>query len=247
MTQTNTPSPVTFLTDVERARHLIPGFLKNSLGADDKEWMTQFLNTLGEHGGDVHIQFKQEMAWVERSQQQLAQDAPSFDEQAGWQRLQGRLDTPTHAPLGASHRPANASALGQATSKLKALIRGRIDNVLAWWKKPLIGVLASAMIVAQMGLLAAAVKQIAHMQTASESVVPSSGAPSLEGMAVVTLVFKDSASLLEARTLIDSIEGRVVDGPGALGVWQVAVPKAKLDATLKRLGAAASVESAAPQ
>lgn len=241
MTPPKTPSSVLFATDIERARHLIPGFLKKTLAADDKEWMTQFLDTLNLQGGTRAVEFAQEMAWVERSQQQLAEDAPDFDAQAGWQRMQSRLDAPEQ-PVKLQDTP-----LAIAIRWLKTQIRNRTDSAIAWWRKPVVGVLASAMIVAQMGLLAAVVKQMWQMQSVPESVSPASGAPSLQGMKMLTIVFKDSASLLEVRTLIDKAQGRVIDGPGALGVWLVAVPEDKLDATLKSLSAEKAIESIASQ
>ena len=241
MTQPQPPSSVSFVTDTERARHLIPGFLKKTLAADDKEWMTQFLDTLNLQGGTTAVEFAQEMAWVERSQQQLAQDAPDFDAQAGWQRMQSRLDAPEQ-PVRLQVTP-----LETAMRRLKTQIRIRTDSAIAWWRKPMVGVLAAAMIVTQMGLLAAVVKQMDQVTPVTESVSPASGAPSLDGMKVLTIVFKDSASLLDVRTLIDNVQGRVIDGPGALGVWQVAVPQDKLDASLKHLGAAKAVESVASQ
>lgn len=248
MTQPEPPSSapsVMFVTDIERARHLIPGFLKKTLAADDKEWMTQFLKTLNQQGGCPAVEFAQEMAWVERSQQQLAQDAPAFDAQAGWQRMQGRLDAPE--PFVGQKQLSKASPLTAAVLWAEAQIRTRLSNAAAWWRKPMVGVLASAMIIGQMGLLALVVKQMSQAPTVTESVSPASGAPSLVGMQLLTIVFKDSASLLDLRTLIESVEGRVIDGPGALGVWQVAIPKDKLDASLKRLGAANAVESVTPQ
>lgn len=241
MTPPKPLSSVLFATDIDRARHLIPGFLKKPLAADDKEWMTQFLDALNLQGGTRAVEFAQEMAWVERSQQQLAEDAPDFDAQAGWQRMQSRLDAPEQ-PVKLQDTP-----LAIAMRWLKTQIRNRTDSAIAWWRKPMVGVLASAMIVAQMGLLAAVVKQMSQIQTVAESVSPASGAQSLEGMAVLTIVFKDTASLLEVRTLIDSVQGRVIDGPGALGIWQVAVPKDKLEVSLKQLGAAKAVESVATQ
>ena len=248
MTQPETPSSapsVMFVTDIERARHLIPGFLKKTLNADDKEWMKQFLNTLNLQDGTPAVEFAQEMAWVERSQQQLAQDAPAFDAQAGWKRMQGRLDAPV--PLTGQTQLSKAPPWMAAMSWAKTQIRTRLSNAAAWWRKPVVGVLASAMIIAQMGLLAAVVKQMSQVQIVAESVSPSSGTPSLEGLTVLTIVFKDSASLLEVRTLIDSVRGRVIDGPGTLGVWLVAVPNDKLDASLKHLGTAKAVDSVAPQ
>ena len=246
MTQPNTPSPsvpsapsVTFITDIERATHLIPGFLKKTLAADDKQWMTQFLDHLNQQGGATALEFAQEMAWVERSQQQLAEDAPSFDAQSGWQRLQARLDTPALP----ARRPVTAGPLARAAGWVREQIRSRVSSALSWWKKPVVGVLASAMIVGQMGLLAAVVKHMNNLRPIAEVVTPSSGAPSLEGQVILTIVFKDSANLLDVRSLIANVEGRVVDGPGAIGVWQVAVPKANVEASIKRLSTATAVES----
>lgn len=241
MTPPKPPSSVLFVTDIERARHLIPGFLKKTLAADDKEWMTQFLNTLNLQGGTTAVEFAQEMAWVERSQQQLAEDAPDFDAQAGWQRMQSRLDAPEQ-PVKLQDTP-----LAIAMRWLKTHIRNCTDSAIAWWRKPMVGVLASAMIVAQMGLLAAVVKQLNRAPSVAGSVSPASGTPSLQGMQVLSIVFKDSASLLEVRTLIDKAQGRVIDGPGALGVWLVAIPGDKLDATLKSLSAEKAVESVTSQ
>ena len=244
----NTPSPVTYFTDIERARNLIPGFLKKTLSPDDREWMTQFLDNLNQQGGSVAAEFTQEIEWVERSQQQLAQDAPAFNAQAGWQRMQSRLDA--LAPLAEQTQHIKAKPITTLTTailRVKSEIRTRIHGAAAWWRKPVVGVIASAMIVGQMGILAAVVKQMSQATTVVEGVTPSSGAPSLEGMQVLVIVFKDNASLLEVRTLIDSVQGRVIDGPGALGVWLVAVPKDQFEASLKRAGAAKAVESVAPQ
>lgn len=245
MTQPKPASPAQVAADIEHARHLIPGFLKKTLSADDQVWMTQFLETLSRHGGVAAADFGQEIAWVQRSQEQLAQAAPSFDAQAGWQRMQSRLDAA--APLAMQRQPIQAKSTALAGSWTKALLHKLINRAAAWWRKPLVGVLASAMIIAQMGLLAVVGTQMRQVQTATVSATPSSGAPSLEGLTVLTIVFKDNASMLDVRALIDSIQGRVIDGPGALGVWQVAVPKDKLDASLKRLSASNAIESAAPQ
>ncbi len=235
--------------DIERARNLIPGFLKKTLTGDDKEWMAQFLNSLPQQGGetygDTYADFKHEMAWVERTQQQLAEQEPTFDAQAGWTRLQRRIASPA-LTTPAAPKPC-ASPTNALVAWLKTQARTRISRAAAWWRKPAVGVLASAMLVAQMGLLAAVVTQLRDMQTVVEGVVPASGAPSLEGSAMLSVVFKDSASLLDVRILIDGVGGRVVDGPGALGVWLVAVPTKQLDTSVKRLSAAPAVESVSAQ
>jgi hypothetical protein len=238
--------------DLERAQFLIPGYLKKSLKADDYQWMTQFLNQLHQRGqadpqaAQREDAFLQEMAWVERSQQQIAQDTPAFDAHLGWQRMEERLAAGAAPAAAKKPQPATISPLPNPVTWAKEQFAALIDRATAWWKKPVIGALASAMIVGQMGLLAAVVKQMSPQLAEVTSAAPLSGSQSVDGAVVLSVVFKDSASLLEVRTLVDSVQGRVVGGPGALGVWEVAVPKEKGAEALKTFIAAPAVESASP-
>ena len=129
---------------------------------------------------------------------------------------------------------------------MQAQLNALLDRATAWWRKPVIGALASAMIVGQMGLLAAVVKQMSPERAEVTSATPLSGSQSVDGAIVLSVVFKDNASLLDVRTLVDSVQGRVVGGPGALGVWDVEVPKEKLAEALKIFAASTAVESASP-
>ena len=93
----------------------------------------------------MDVNFAREMAWVERSQQQLADDAPAFDAQAGWQRMQSRLDAPMSRAE--PKPPVKKAALTPAASWVKTQIQSRINNAVAGWRKPVVGVLPSTMIV----------------------------------------------------------------------------------------------------
>ena len=240
------PHPAGEAADLERAQFLIPGYLKKSLEAVDYQWMTQFLDQLHQRGlADPQAArredaFMQEMAWVQRSQEQIAQDTPAFDTHLGWQRMEERL-TAGAAPA-AAKKPLPTRPPGWVQAQLNALL----DRATAWWRKPVIGALASAMIVGQMGLLAAVVKQMSPERAEVTSATPLSGSQSVDGAIVLSVVFKDNASLLDVRTLVDSVQGRVVGGPGALGVWDVEVPKEKLAEALKIFAASTAVESASP-
>jgi hypothetical protein len=235
-------------TDLQRAQNLIPGFLKKTLNADDKEWMTQFINTLRSQDGPASAEFAQEMAWVERTQEHLAQSTPQFDAQAGWQRMQGRLATPAaNASAPKASAPAQPIWYKNPIVWLKDHLRTRADNALQWWQKPIIAATASAMLVGQMGLLAAVVRYMYTVEPQIAIVSPASGNKGTADSVVLAIVFKDKATLLEVRKLLDSVQGHVVGGPGAIGVWEVAVPKEKLGETIKALGAAKIVESVAPQ
>jgi hypothetical protein len=221
--------------DMERARHLIPGLLKKTLGTDDSEWMAQFLNTLRSTGGSQMAEFEQEMAWVERTQQHLAQSTPAFDTQAGWQRMQGRLVT------------AAPSRTRSAVQWVKSQFRARVDKAIRWWQKPAVAAMASAMLIGQMGLLAAVVRYTYNVEPQAAVVAPASGEKANPDSIILAVVFKDKATLQQMRQLLDSVQAQVSGGPGAIGVWEVAVPKDKLNETIKLFGASKIVESVAPQ
>jgi hypothetical protein len=231
--------------DIERARNLIPGFLKKSLQADDSEWMAQFLNTLRSTGGAPAAEFEQEMAWVERTQQHLTQTSPVFDTQAGWQRMQRRLSasatTATVATAAPPSRPRSALAW------VKSQFRARLDKAIRWWQKPAVAAMASAMLIGQMGLLAAVVRYTYNVEPQAVLVAPAAGEKSNPDSISLAVVFKDKATLKQMRQLLDSVQAQVVGGPGAIGVWEVAVPKDRLNEAMKVFSESKIVESAAPQ
>ncbi len=231
--------------DMERAQHLIPGLLKKTLGNDDSEWMAHFLNTLRAQGGSVWTEFEQEMAWVERTQQHLTQTSPVFDTQAGWQRMQGRMDAATEKVIVSA--PAALSRPRSVVQWVKSQFRARVDKSIRWWQKPAVAALASAMIVGQMGLLAAVVRYYYNIETQSAIVAPASGEKGLPDSITLAVVFKDNATLKQVHQLLGSVQAQVVGGPGAIGVWEIAIPKDRLNEAIKVFGDSKIVESAAPQ
>lgn len=231
--------------DIERAQLLIPGLLKKTLGTDDSEWMAQFLNTLRTQGGPVLAEFEQEMAWVERTQQHLTQNSPVFDAQAGWQRMQGRMDAESEKVIVSP--PASTMRSTSVGQRVKSLFRDRVDKAIDWWQKPIVAALASAMIVGQMGLLAAVVSYISKIEKQAAVVMPASGNKSLPNSIALAVVFSDKATLPQVQQLLGSVQAQVVGGPGAIGVWEIAVPKDRLTEAMKVFGASKIVESAAPQ
>jgi hypothetical protein len=230
------------MPDIERARNLIPGFLKKMLGADDSEWIAQFLNTLRSTGSPAAAEFEQEIAWVERTQLHLAQTSPVFDAQAGWQRMQGRLDASANAAPAAAPSP-----LRTAAAWVKSQFRARLDKAIRWWQKPAVAAMASAMLIGQMGLLAAVVRYTYNVEPQTALVAPAAGEKSNPDSMTLAVVFKDKATLKQMRQLLDSVQAQVVGGPGAIGVWEVAVPKDKVNEAMKVFSASNIVESAAPQ
>ncbi len=130
---------------------------------------------------------------------------------------------------------------------VKAQIRARIEKLIRLWRKPAIGALASAMIVGQMGLLAALVRYTYNVEPQISVMAPASGSKVDQDGIVLAVVFKDKASAKQIQQLLSSVQAQVTGGPGAIGVWEVAVPKDKLDDAMKILSNSKIIESAAPQ
>jgi hypothetical protein len=231
--------------DIERAQLLIPGLLKKTLGTDDSKWMAQFLNTLRNQGGPVLAEFEQEMAWVERTQQHLTQNSPVFDAQAGWQRMQGRMDAETEKVIVSP--PASTMRSRSVVQRVKSLFRDRVDKAIDWWQKPIVAALASAMIVGQMGLLAIVVRNYYNVAPQTAIVAPASGEKGLPDSITLAVVFNNKATLTQVQQLLGSVQAQVVGGPGAIGVWEIAVPKDKLNEAMKVFRDSNIVESANPQ
>jgi hypothetical protein len=231
--------------DIERAQYLIPGLLKKTLTADDSEWMAQFLNTLRSQGGPVLTEFEQEIAWVERTQQHLAETSPVFDEQAGWQRMQDRIEAATEkVSIAPPDRLARQSSVLQ---RLKSQFSDQIEKIIHWWQKPVVATFALVMIVGQMGLLAAVVSYVYNVEPQTATVTPASGEKGLPNSITLAVVFNDTATLMQVQQLLGSVQAQVVGGPGAIGVWEVAVPKDRLNEAMQVFGDSKIVASAAPQ
>lgn len=235
--------------DIERARHLIPGLLKKTLDVDDSVWMAQFLKNLRSNGGPVLAEFEQEMAWVERTQQHLAETSPVFDAQIGWQRMQGRLNTVTNTAVKNTVVTQNELSTQSFSVMpwLKSLFRDPVENAMRWWQKPAVAAFATAMLMAQMGLLVVLVRNSYNVETQATIVTPASGEKGLSDSITLMVVFKEQTTLKQVQQLLGSVQAQVTGGPGAIGIWEIAIPKDKMNDAMKVLGASVIVESASPQ
>jgi hypothetical protein len=231
-------------SSVERARHLIPGYLKKTLGADDSEWMAQYLSSLSSTDSTMAAELTSEIAWVAHTQAQLTQAEPAFDVQSGWRRMQGKLDglsaSAQATPAAAAHRPRGAWAW------VKSQARARVDKLIRMWQKPVVAAMASAMIIGQMGILAAVVRYTYNVEPQVALVSPAAGSKVDPDSVVLAIVFKDTTTVKQMNQLLGSVQAQVVSGPGAIGVWEVAVPKDKLAAAMKLFGSSKLLESVAP-
>lgn len=85
---------------------------------------------------------------------------------------------------------------------------------------------------------------VARAPETPSSVAPLAGSPQAASGALIQLTFKPEATELQIRGLVSGIEGEIVGGPGALGVYTVRVPKARAAGALQSLRQNPLVESA---
>jgi hypothetical protein len=233
-------------TDFARAQTLLPSFLKKTISDIDKVWMTQFIQNLQENRSNFDEakvrQFEDELAWIELSQSQLENATPRFDTEAGWKKLAMQI-TPSVEPVKNHDRKETTLKL------LKSLFYAKFETLILFWRKPMVGVLASTMLVAQMGLLAALVRHTWQAErTGPETVVASAtGDVKVKGQVLFSVMFKDTVKLQEIRTLLESTQGQIVSGPSAIGIWVIAVPHEKLVTSATAFKSSAIVESADQQ
>jgi hypothetical protein len=239
-------------TDFERARNLLPSYLKKTISDDDKAWMTQFIQNLqsessaADNTANEARQFKDEMAWVELSQNQLEQSTPAFDSEAGWKKMAMQIDltTPNKKTTHISSKKNKRSVF----DILSSIFQAKFETLILFWRKPMVGFLASTMIVAQMGLLAALVKYSWQTQKQESAVVvPASGDGKIKDMALFSVMVKDAAKIQDMRLLLETLQAQVVSGPSAVGLWVIAVPKTKISEATSAFKASTIIESADQQ
>jgi hypothetical protein len=223
--------------DLDRAKQLIPGFLKNSLAPSDLAWMAHFLSQLQAHDPPQAQSFSQEMQWVEKTQAQMQTNLPQLDVETSWHQLSQKLTSASDAEIKktAAPNPAESGEFG-VLNWLLQLIKAQIQRLLNSWRNPVVAALGSAMLVGQMGLLAFVVKQLYTVQSA-QVVVPYSGsqqAPSKDAV-LLQVIFKDKATIEDIRNTLAPLQAQVVGGPSALGIWEIQISKTLQDQTIQKL------------
>ena len=229
-------------TEFSRAINLIPGHLKNCLSEDDSAWMKGFLAQLQNADPAQAQAFAEELQWVEKTQAQMEQSLPRIDLEAGWLHLAGKLKAaadPQHARNVAPDQSSN-----KIVQWIKDFIQMRIEGLLNLWRKPAVVVLGSALIVGQMGMLAAVVKKMYTVETAGIA-IPASGSKGAasDQVIVVQVIFKDNTKVADIRKLLDASGAQIIGGPSAIGVWEVQIDKSKQTAAIDQISKSKTVES----
>lgn len=105
------------------------------------------------------------------------------------------------------------------------------------WMVPALA-LAASVLVAQ----AVVIGVLLHDR--QQTLHPLGGAPLARGT-LLQVTFVPDATEMQIRTLLARVDARIVEGPGALGVYTVSVPPEQADAALRELESARAVVASA--
>lgn len=217
-----------------QAEQLLPSFLNKTCAKDDQVWMEQWINQVNSAGELQASALQQEMDFVEMTQNYLATSQPEMNLTAGWQQLSRQLS--------ATYPPKFLMKNGLFHAAVRFL-QQKVDVAVQWWQNPLVGVFAAVMIVGQMGLLVATVKDFHQTSEHFTTVIPANGATAPQVGASFKIVFKPSAQIQQIIALAQSLGGQITQGPSALGLLTITVPVEQKEHSLKRLSASPLVES----
>ncbi|MBI1889596.1 MAG: hypothetical protein HYS18_03015 [Burkholderiales bacterium] len=133
--------------------------------------------------------------------------------------------------------PMPDAGLGLLMARIEAEKAGKVvalprpQKQAAWWYKPAFAVAAAVMVV-QAFVLQATLFQ----GPGAESIRALSGnRVSVQPGDILQISFKENASEAQIRNILAAIDGEIVGGPGAIGVYQVRVGKGQGNAVLAML------------
>lgn len=125
---------------------------------------------------------------------------------------------------------------GEASGRIIPMRKSTWAWVGAARKLPLSLGIAAALVLSQAVIIGALLNT-----PAPDALTPMSGSGPLAGGHMLQITFKPLATEGEIRALLSGVQGEIVAGPGALGVYTVRVPDQQGQQALQRLRSDASV------
>jgi hypothetical protein len=209
---------------LQRVRELLPLHAAGVLQGPELAFVEQWLQQHADASPDITA----ELAWLRTTVAQARTNASEAAPEAGLADLMARID--------AERRPAPRPASAPAAPA----------SWLAWLgellapRRPALALGVAAVVLAQ----AAVIGSLLTRAPAEQEPLAGGVAAPLGDSVVFSIAFRPEAREAELRALLGAAGAQVVAGPSALGLWRVAVPKARVDAALAAWQAApALVES----
>jgi hypothetical protein len=222
-------------SDVSRLQALLPLHAQGLLQGEQLTFMNEWLD----HNMAQYPDIKAELAWLGTTSTQLKAEAASHVRAA-----QPQLDAGLNALMGRIAAEQVKPAI--ATPRRAAVVQQRdFWAELNQWVSDYLGfgsrgfaMGAAVLVLAQAGVIGALLVNQPAQQTVLSGVA---SAPIGEGMTVLTVAFKPSATELAIRQTLASANAQITSGPSALGLYTVSVATSQLDASIAALRAASSV------
>jgi hypothetical protein len=215
------------MSDLERVRDLLPWYAMGALPPADREFIAQWLA----HSGAQHPDILAELAWLRRTGTQLQAEAavPAGLAEQGLEALMQRVRADQAGrSLPAAVAPAAPSWVQQLRDALQSLLGTPVRLALA------------SVVLAQ----AVAIGLLLQRQAAAPGELESLGGGAGATMAQevrLTVAFAPGATEAGMRDVLLQAQARIVAGPSALGLYTLAVPAARAQASLDVLRAATGV------
>jgi hypothetical protein len=224
-------------SDLSRVQALLPLHAQGLLQGEQRTFMNQWL----EHNMAQYPEIKADLAWLGTTATQLKTESaahiqaakPQLD--AGLAVLMGRIN-------------AEQASQASAAAPRRAAIEQRdwLASIIQWFNDTL-GVGSRGLVMGAAVLVFAQAGVIGALWTQPAQQTVLSGAPALptsaavEAVTVLTLAFKPNATELQIRQTLANANAQLSSGPSALGLYNVTVATAQLDASLLTLRAATGV------
>jgi hypothetical protein len=207
-----------------RFQELLPWHVNGTLERSEREWVEHYLRE--------HPDAQAELRWTEALQTQVRQSAADVAPEVGLDRFLALIHAEARAtPRAAAHAPAGFG------ERLRAFFA-------AWHLSPTAAV-AAAVIAAQAGIIGTLLTSQLGGEDPEYSTVRSLEPGQLVSGPVLQVSFRADTPERELRSLLVSVGGTLVGGPGQLGNYLIAVPPDRLEQASQQLAASTLVEDVA--
>lgn len=203
-----------------RLQELLPWHVNGTLEQSEREWVENYLRE--------HPEAQAELRWTEGLQAQVRQSVPEVAPEVGMDRFLARI----HAEAQATPRLAARTQVG-----LGERIRAFFASLQL---SPAVAV-AATVIAAQAGIIGALLTTQAGEED-EYSQFRSLAPGQLVSGPVLQVSFHADTPERDLRTLLVSVGGTLVGGPGQLGNYLIMVPPDRLEQASQQLAASSLVE-----
>lgn len=210
--------------ELARVRELLPWYANQSLNAEDATWLQTWLS---QHQGQVP-EIMAELVWIQLTIQQVRATIAVPEPAHGLDTLLNRIQQaqPSTAP---TPKPRN-----QPVPEISSWWQQRWSELQYFFTRPVVGMACAALVIAQMGVIGRLT--LSEKQDTPHDLAPlSGGVTAKEGMQFLQITFRETATEGDIRKILQTVDGTIVAGPGALGIYTISIPQEKIKIAFKTL------------